>query len=64
MAAITAIAQKLDDKLKQWQPQTAKEVERRVAEIIELADRDALDVARLREVEQDVLDILDERETR
>jgi hypothetical protein len=61
---MTAIAQKLDDKLKQWQPQTAKEVELRVAEIIELADRDALDVARSRGVEQDVLDILDERETR
>ncbi len=61
---MTAIAQKLDDKLKQWQPQTAKEVERRVAEIIELADRDALDVARSREAEQDVLNILDERETR
>lgn len=61
---MTAIAQKLDDKLKQWQPQTAKEVERRVAEIIELADRDALDVARSREAEQDVLNILDEREAR
>lgn len=61
---MTAIAQKLDDKLRQWQPQTAKEVEIRVAEIIELADRDALDVSRSRKVEQDVLDILDEREAR
>ena len=31
-----------------------------VAEIIELADGDALDIARSRTVEQEVLDILDE----
>jgi hypothetical protein len=32
-----------------------------VAEIIELADSDALDVVRSRQVEQEVLDILDGR---
>jgi hypothetical protein len=32
------IAAKLDAKMKKWQPQTAKEAERRVTEIIELAD--------------------------
>ena len=35
---MTAIAAKLDARMKKWRPQTAKEVERRVAEIIELAD--------------------------
>ena len=61
---MTAIAQQLDRKLKRWQPQTAKQVKTLVAEIIELADRDALDIARSREVEQEVLDILDERKAR
>lgn len=61
---MTAIAHKLDQKLEQWQPTTAREVERRVEEIIELADHDALDLSRSRQAEQDVLDILDEPETR
>lgn len=61
---MTAIAQKLDRKLKQWQPRTAREVEKRVEEIIELADEGSLDLLRSREVEQEVLDILDERKTR
>ena len=50
--------------MKKWQPQTAKEVERRVAELIELADEDVLDVARSRQVEQEVLDTLDEPQAR
>ena len=61
---MTAIVAKLDARLKQWQPQTAKEVERRVAELIELADGNVLDVARSRQVEQEVLDSLDEPQTR
>ena len=61
---MTAIAEKLDKKLKQWQPTTAQEVEQRVEEIIELADHDALDLLRSRQAEQEVLDILDEPETR
>lgn len=64
MHVMTAIANKLDQKLQQWQPTTAREVERRVEEIIELADRDALDLLRSRRAEQDVLDILDEPEAR
>lgn len=32
------IAAKLDARMKKWRPHTTKEVERRVAEIIELAD--------------------------
>ena len=61
---MTAIAKKLDEKLQQWQPATAREVEQRVAEIIELADQGALDLLRSRQAEQEVLDILDEPETR
>ena len=49
---MTAIAKKLDEKLTRWSPETAKKVEQLVAEIIDLADHDALDLARSREVEQ------------
>jgi len=59
---MTAIAKKLDAKMTQWAPETAKKVERLIAEIIELADHDALDLIRSREVEQDVLDIIDGRQ--
>ena len=58
---MTAIAKKLDAKMSRWKPETAKKVEKLVAEIIELADSDALDVVRSRQVEQEVIDILDGR---
>ena len=58
---MTAIAKKLDARLSRWTPETAKKVERLVAEIIELADSDALDLVRSREAEQEVLDIIDGR---
>ena len=58
---MTAIAKKLDARLSRWAPETAKKVERLVAEIIELANNDALDLVRSREVEQEVLDIIDGR---
>jgi len=58
---MTAIAKKLDARLSRWAPATAKKVEKLVAEIIELADHDALDVVRSRQVEQEVLDIIDGR---
>ena len=61
---MSPLAEKLDKKLRQWQPNTAREVERRVEEIIESADADALDVSRSRKAEQEVLDILDEPPTR
>lgn len=63
---MTAIAQRLDRRLKTkaWRPQTAREVKARIAEIITLADRDALDLAKSRRVEQDVLDLLDAPQTR
>lgn len=60
---MTAIAEKLNTKLSEWAPETAKKVEKLVAEIIELADHDALDLVRSRAVEQEVLDIIDERQT-
>ncbi len=59
---MTEIAQKLDLKLTQWPRERAKKVEKLVAEIIELADCDALDLVRSREIEQEVLDIIDERQ--
>ena len=57
---MTQIAEKLDEKLTTWDLQTALEVERMVAEIIELADNDVLDVLPSRAVVQGVLDMLDE----
>ncbi|MGD0016149.1 MAG: hypothetical protein ABSC38_01335 [Verrucomicrobiia bacterium] len=61
---MTALAEKLDKKLRQWQPNTAREVEQRVEEIIVSADADTLDMSRSRKIEQEVLDILDEPKTR
>ncbi len=60
---MTAIAKKLDAKMNRWAPETARNVEQLVAEIIDLADHDALDLVRSRKVEQEVLDIIDERQT-
>lgn len=58
---MTGIARKLDARLNRWSPETAKKVETLVTEIIELADHDALDIVRSRQVEQEVLDIIDGR---
>ncbi|SPF31336.1 conserved hypothetical protein [Candidatus Sulfopaludibacter sp. SbA4] len=55
-----ALAEQLDAKLREWTPATAGEVRDRVAEIIECADLDVLDLTRSRLVEQEVLDLLDE----
>jgi hypothetical protein len=59
-----ALAEKLDTKLRTWKPETAAQVRERVAEVIELADDDVLDLMRSRAREQEVLDILDEPPTR
>lgn len=59
-----ALAEKLDARLREWKPETAAEARERIAQVIELADHDALDIARSRAVEQDVLDLLDEPATR
>ena len=55
-----ALVEKLDAKLKQWKPETAADVRHRVAEMIVLADQDALDLIRSRSIEQEVLDRLDD----
>ena len=54
-----AIAEKLETKLHEWKPETSQKVRALVAEIIELADDNALDLVRSRSVEQEVLDLLD-----
>lgn len=54
-----ALAEELDTKLRTWKPETAAQVRERVAEMIELADDDLLDVMRSRYREQEVLDLLD-----
>ena len=59
-----ALAEKLDDRLRKWRPDTAAEARERITEVIELADQDLLDVARSRTAEQEVLDLLDEPPTR
>ncbi len=41
-----ALAERLDSKLREWKPETADLVRRRVAEIIEVTDQDALDLLR------------------
>lgn len=59
-----AIAETLGTKLREWKPETSEKVRMLVAEIIELADGDMLDIARSRGVEQEVVDLLDEPATR
>ena len=55
-----ALLETLDNKLREWKPETANQVRERVSEIIALADQDGLDLMRSRAREQEVLDILDE----
>jgi hypothetical protein len=57
---VTGIANELEKKLSTWAPETAAEVEKLVADIIQWTDADALDLMRSRHVEQEVLDLLDE----
>ena len=58
------LAERLDAKLSEWEPNIAAVVRERISEIIDLADQDALDIMRSRVVEQEVLDILDEPTSR
>ena len=51
------IAETLEAKLHAWKPETSQKVRALVAEIIQLADDDMLDIARSRGVEQEVLDL-------
>jgi hypothetical protein len=59
-----ALAEKLDARLREWKPETATQVRKHVAEVIDLADHDVLDLLRSRATEQEVLDMLDEPPTR
>jgi len=59
-----ALAEMLDTKLRTWKPETAAQVRARVAEMIEVADEDSLDLMRSRATEQEVLDMLDESSAR
>jgi hypothetical protein len=61
---MSLVTQKLARKLEEWEPEVSREVESLVAEIIEVADLNVLDLARSRRVEQEVLDLLDEPITR
>ena len=54
----------LAEKLREWKPNTVMEVRERIAEIIDLADQDVLDIMQSRSVEQEVLNLLDEPTTR
>jgi hypothetical protein len=58
------LAERLDKKLQEWSPETAEQVRSQVVEIIELADRDLVDLVRSRKVEQEVLDLIDDPATR
>jgi hypothetical protein len=58
------LAERLDTKLREWKRETADQVRQRVAEIIEVADQDGLDLLRSRLVEQEVLEIVDAPATR
>jgi hypothetical protein len=53
------LSQRLDQRLRVWRPDIAAHVRSRVVEFMDLADADLLDVARSREVEQEVLNSLD-----
>lgn len=59
-----SVAQKLAERFDEWEPELALKVESLVGEIIELADLDLLDLGRTRRIEQEVLDLLDEPDTR
>lgn len=58
------LAERLDRKLREWSPEIAEQVRSQVVEIIELADQGLLDIVRARQVEQEVLDLLDEPTSR
>jgi hypothetical protein len=63
-AAVDALVERLDARLREWKPETAAQVRQCMAEVIELADQDVLDVMHPRATEQEVLDLLDEPTTR
>jgi hypothetical protein len=48
---VDVLVEHLDQRLRQWRPEIVETVRRRIAEIIELADHDALDLTHSRTVE-------------
>ncbi|MFN9668918.1 MAG: hypothetical protein ACK573_08790 [Pseudanabaena sp.] len=54
------LAKTLNVRLAKWQPDVADLARQFILEIIDLADRDALDILRSLSVEQEILDLLDE----
>jgi hypothetical protein len=59
-----ALLEKLDARLREWKPETSARVRQCLAEVIDLADHDVLDLMRSRAAEQEVLDMLDEPPSR
>ena len=55
-----ALTEKLGIKLQEWKPEISDRVRQYISEIIDLADRNVLDLLPSRTVEQDVLDSIDE----
>jgi hypothetical protein len=55
-----ALTERLGIKLREWKPEISDRVRQYISEIIDLADRDVLDLLPSRTVEQDVLDLIDE----
>jgi hypothetical protein len=62
--SVDVLLEKLDSRFREWKPETVNDVRQRVADIIDLADQDALDLLRSRELEHSVLDLLDEPASR
>jgi hypothetical protein len=56
---MNTLMQQLNQRLQTWQTNVANEARQWISEIIELADQDRLDVAPLRCIEQEVLDLID-----
>lgn len=53
-----ALTEKLGIKLQEWKPEISDRVRQYISEIIDLADRDVLNSLPSRNVEQDVLDLI------
>ena len=61
---VDVLVERLDARLREWNTETAAQVRECVAEVIDFADQDVLDLMRPRATEQEVLDLLDEPTTR
>jgi hypothetical protein len=54
-----ALTERLGIKLQEWKPEISDRVRQYILEIIDMADRDILDLLPSRTVEQDMLDLID-----